>query len=169
MSELEEQLENILGNPQAMAQIMALAQSLNQSGPEASAGDGEQAQPSGQSAAGAQPPAPAAPARPPASAGALEGGLGSLLGGLDPNMLSAAAGLLGQMGGGDDDRRVALLTALRPFVKEQRYARLDKAIQIARLSRLIRSGLDLFRAKKDGAQGEDSHREDPHREGGGHV
>ena len=164
MSELEEKLENILGNPQAMAQIMALAQSLNQSGPAASAGDGEQAQPSGPNGAGAQTPAPAAPARPPASSGALEGGLGSLLGGLDPDMLSAAAGLLGQMGGGDDDRRVALLTALRPFVKEQRYARLDKAIQIARLSRLIRSGLDLFRAKKDGAQGENSHREE-----GGHV
>ena len=29
MSELEEKLENILGNPQAMAQIMSLAQSLN--------------------------------------------------------------------------------------------------------------------------------------------
>ena len=79
-------------------------------------------------------------------------------------MLSAAAGLLGQFNGGEDDRRVALLTALRPFVREQRYAKLDKAIQIARLSRLIRSGLDLFRAKKDGVQGEDSHRE-----GSGHV
>ena len=29
MSELEEKLEGILGNPQAMAQIMSLAQSLN--------------------------------------------------------------------------------------------------------------------------------------------
>ena len=29
MSELEEKLENILGNPQAMSQIMSLAQSLN--------------------------------------------------------------------------------------------------------------------------------------------
>lgn len=29
MSELEEKLENILGNPQAMAQIMSLAQSLS--------------------------------------------------------------------------------------------------------------------------------------------
>ena len=170
MSELEEKLENILGNPQAMAQIMALAQSLNQSGPATSAGDGAQSQPSGPSAAGAQQPsAPAASAQPPASAGAMEGGLGSLLGGLDPNMLSAAAGLLGQMGSGGDDRRVALLTALRPFVKEQRYARLDKAIQIAKLSRLIRSGLDLFRARKDGAQGEEPHREGSHREEGGHV
>ena len=166
MSELEEKLENILGNPQAMAQIMALAQSLNGHGPDTPAGDGAQSQPQPDAGTGAPYPAPAAPALPqaPAPAGATEGGLGSLLGGLDPKMLSAAAGLLGQFNGGDDDRRVALLTALRPFVREQRYARLDKAIQIARLSRLIRSGLDLFRAGQDGSQGKDSHREE-----GGHV
>lgn len=164
MSELEEKLENILGNPQAMAQIMSLAQSLNQGGSATPAGDGAQAQET--TSADASPPASATPTppQPPASARVPEGGLGGLLGGLDPNMLSAAAGLLGQFNGGDDDRRVALLTALRPFVREQRYARLDKAIQIAKLSRLIRSGLDLFRAGKDGPQGEDSHRE-----GGGHV
>ena len=164
MSELEEKLESILGNPQAMAQIMSLAQSLNGSGSTASGGDGAQAQPQEPTSDGESSPAPAAATQSPASAGAMEGGIGNLLGGLDPNMLSAAAGLLGQFNGGDDDRRVALLTALRPFVREQRYARLDKAIQIARLSRLIRSGLDLFRARKGGAQGEDSHRE-----GGGHV
>ena len=168
MSELEEKLENILGNPQAMAQIMALAQSLNGRGPATPAGDGAQAQPSEPADAAAQPRAPAPP-QPSASARAEGGGLGNLLGELDPNMLSAAAGLLGQFNGGNDDRRVALLTALRPFVREQRYARLDKAIQIARLSRLIRSGLDLFRAKKDGLQKEDSHREDFSREEGGHV
>ena len=66
--------------------------------------------------------------------------------------LSAAAGLIGQFTGGGDDKRTALLEALRPFVREERYAKLDKAIQIAKLSRLIRSGLDLFRARK-----EDSH------------
>ena len=44
---------------------------------------------------------------------------------------------------------MALLNALRPFVREERYAKLDKAIQIARLSRLIRSALDLFRAAKE--------------------
>ena len=169
MSELEEKLENILGNPQAMAQIMALAQSLNGHGPDTPAGEGAQSQPV--PGTGAPSPAPAAPAlpQPPAPAGAAEGGLGSLLGGLDPGMLSAAAGLLGQFNSGDDDRRVALLTALRPFVREQRYARLDKAIQIARLSRLIRSGLDLFRSGQDGSQGKNSHREDSHREEGGHV
>ena len=157
MSELEEKLEYILGNPQAMAQIMSLAQSLNGNGSASAAGDGARPQEPTSEAASA--PAPAAAMQSPASAGAMEGGIGNLLGGLDPNMLSAAAGLLGQFSGGDDDRRVALLTALRPFVREQRYARLDKAIQIARLSRLIRSGLDLFRAGQNA----------PQREEGGHV
>ena len=153
MSELEEKLEGILGNPQAMAQIMSLAQSLNLGGDQPST---ETQDPEPDRTQAAPPPAPPAPpagasAPPPAASG----GLGGLLGGLsslDPKLLSAAASLMGQYSNGGDDQRTALLTALRPFVKEQRYAKLDKAIQIAKLSRLIRSGLDLFRASK-----EDSH------------
>lgn len=156
MSELEEKLESVLGNPQAMAQIMALAQSLNGGGAPSAAGE-----PSAPPEAGGEPPAPPsgktqAPAPPP-SAGS--GGLGELLGGLDPKLLSAAAGLIGQFNSGADDQRTALLTALRPFVKERRYAKLDKAIQIAKLSRLIRSGLELFRAQREAPPGEE----------GGHV
>lgn len=153
MGELEEKLENILGNPQAMAQIMSLAQSLNlsgqggggQQGPEPSPSQDQDPAPPSQD----QSPAPPPPVSAPAGSG---GGLGGLLGGLnslDPGMLSAAAGLIGQFADGGDDKRTALLNALRPFVKEQRYAKLDKAIQIAKLSRLIRSGLDLLRARKE--------------------
>jgi len=43
----------------------------------------------------------------------------------------------------DDGGRTALLQALRPFVKERRYAKLDRAIQIAKLSRLIRVALEV--------------------------
>lgn len=152
MSELEEKLEHILGNPQAMAQIMSLAQSLNLGGgqpgaaasPEQTADQGQeppQAPPEGEPAPSAA-PAPAVPT----------GGLGELLGSLDAGTLSAAASLIGQFSGGGDDKRTALLAALRPFVREERYAKLDQAIQIAKLSRLIRSGLTLFRRR-----GEDSH------------
>ena len=165
MGELEEKLENILGNPQAMAQIMSLAQSLNLGGSGTPSGGEAQAQEPSQGGAPAPEPPPAAP--PPASAGSVDGGLGGLLGGLgslDPKMLSAAASLIGQFNSGEDDRRVALLTALRPFVKERRYAKLDRAIQIAKLSRLIRSGLELFRAQRESAREDGSHRE-----GDGHV
>lgn len=126
MNEFEEKLESILGNPQAMEQIMSLAQSL---------GGGQAAPP---------PPSDREP-EPPAS-GSLLDGLG--LGQIDPRILTGVASLLSQSQSNDDDR-VALLQALRPFVKEQRYAKLDKAIQIARLSRLIRMALELFRTKED--------------------
>ena len=140
MSELEEKLEGILGNPQAMAQIMSLAQSLNLGNSAPPAGD-EPHNPD-------TPPAPQPETSPTPPTAASGGGLGGLLGGLsylDPKILSTAAGLINQFNSRDDDQRVALLNALRPFVREQRYAKLDKAIQIAKLSRLIRSGLELFR------------------------
>lgn len=154
MSELEEKLEGILGNPQAMAQIMSLAQSLS-SGGASQQSDAQESPANEPASAGA--PAPLPEAQPASSAAPPSlGGLGSLFSGLnslDPQMLSAAANLMGQFTSGEDDKRTALLTALRPFVKEQRYAKLDKAIQIAKLSRLIRSGLELFRARKEDGDG----------------
>ena len=159
MSDLEEKLENILGNPQAMSQIMSLAQSLNLggSGPQPQPQEQPQSQEADPSSAQDPPPqegnAPAAPPpAPPAASAGSGGGLGGMLGALgslDAGTLSAAASLIGQFTDGGDDKRTALLTALRPFVREERYAKLDKAIQIAKLSRLIRSGLDLFRARKE--------------------
>lgn len=155
MSELEEKLEGILGNPQAMAQIMSLAQSLNLGGSGTPSGTGAQSENPGESPAPESAPAPsppppeAPPAAPPPASGNGLSGLLSGLSSLDPKMLSAAASLMGQFNSGNDDQRVALLNALRPFVKEQRYAKLDQAIQIAKLSRLIRSGLELFRKHKE--------------------
>ena len=155
MSELEEKLENILGNPQAMAQIMSLAQSLDLGGQSQSQAQAQaqpqapvqdQGQPSGPPRPSEDAPAPPAA---PTSSGAGAGGLLGARGSLDPGTLSAAAQLMGQFVSGEDDKRTALLNALRPFVKEQRYAKLDKAIQIAKMSRLIRSGLELFRARKE--------------------
>lgn len=131
MAEWEEKLEGILSNPQAMEQIMALAKSL----------EGGNTQPPETSST------PEAPAPAPSSAPDLSQ-LMSGVGQLDPKLLSMAAKLVGQMGK-QDDRRTALLQALRPFVKPERYAKLDKAIQIAKLSVLIRSGLELFRSKED--------------------
>lgn len=145
MSDLEEKLESVLGNPQAMAQIMSLAQSLNLGGP---GGQNQTQAPSQEQPQQPQSGEAVPPPSPPADSGSA-GGLGSLLSSLDPQMLSSAASLIGQFSDSGDDKRTALLTALRPFVREERYAKLDKAIQIAKLSRLIRSGLTLFRARKE--------------------
>ena len=40
--------------------------------------------------------------------------------------------------------RRALLAALRPFVREERWAKLDKAMQLARMARVIRMALGAF-------------------------
>ena len=124
MNDFEDKLETILNNPHAMEQIMSLAKSLG-NGASTPPGDGE---PELQS--------PGSPFDFPN------------IGSIDPKLLSAVASLLTKSQQGDD-QRVALLQALRPFVKEQRYAKLDKAIQIARLSRLIRMAFELFHAKED--------------------
>lgn len=131
MAEWEEKLEGILSNPQAMEQIMALAKSLE-------GGDTGDAP---TSATSAPPPSTSAPSL---DISQIMGGMGKL----DPKILSIAGKLMSQMGQ-QDDRRTALLQALRPFVKPERYAKLDKAIQIAKLSVIIRTGLQLFRTKED--------------------
>ena len=135
MAELEEKLNAILSDPQAMEQILSAARVL-----------------SGQPSDGSEAQEEANGAHTPSGSGADPGGADSLfsaLGDLDPKLLQAGMRLLSELGSGDD-RRVALLTALRPFVKEERYAKLDRAIQIARLSRVIRAAFTLF--KEGGGQ-----------------
>ena len=127
MSELEDRLSAVLNDPQAMGRIMALAQSL-----------------SGQAGGGPQREqlAPAEDAsRPPPEPERWE----ELLGNVDPKMVSLGMRLMREYGR-NDDRCVALLAALRPFVKEERFAKVDRALRIARLSRVVRVLLDALRA-----------------------
>ena len=67
----------------------------------------------------------------------------------DPALLSGLLGMLSEESRGDDPRST-LLESLRPFLREQRQPALDKAIRIARLSRLIRMALVLLGTKEDG-------------------
>ena len=139
MSELEDKLSAILGNPQAMSQIMSLAQSLGGS----SAGSSGQSDPPPQPEPSSVPSAaPAPPAQSP-DLSALLGGLTGT-GSLDPRLMQLALRVMNEYQSGDDSR-TALLQSLRPFVKEKRYAKIDKAIQIAKLSHMIRVALDVFK------------------------
>lgn len=131
MSEFEEKLGAILSDQSAMEQIMSLAKSLG----------------GGSTDAAAAPPAEDQPADPPAQG---SGDLLSVLGGIDPRLISMAMRLAGEYSS-NDDQRAALLEALRPFVRPERYAKLDKAIQISKLTRVIRIALDTFRHKGDEA------------------
>jgi hypothetical protein len=44
-----------------------------------------------------------------------------------------------------EDEKAALLRALRPFLREERSARIDRVIQLTRLSRVVKLALQLFR------------------------
>lgn len=73
----------------------------------------------------------------------------SLLSGIDPGLLDVAVRVMNSYRSGDD-RRAALLNALRPFVREERYAKLDQAIRITKLTQAIRIAIDAFRAREEG-------------------
>ena len=146
MAEFEETLNTILGNQDAMGQIMALAHSLSgnsgqteQEHPAASTNDREE---------GPSTPAGYMAQAPPA--GTIPD-LSSLLGQIDPSMIKMGMSLI-QEYQGQDDRNAVLLAALRPFLKEDRQIKLDRALQIARVTRLIRVALGAI-----GGKGEEGH------------
>ena len=132
MSELEDKLNTILGDPQAMGQIQGLLRSLHSG--------------SGSSEAAAPEPPTAAPAGPDLSSllGALGGGAPqpaqneSSLAGVSPqalSMMTRLMPLLSQANREDDATR--LLRALRPLLGEQRQKKVDEAIQILQMLRLL--------------------------------
>lgn len=132
MAQWEEQLNQILGDPQAMGQIMSLAQSLSGK-QEASAQEDAPPEPPDQSPAG-EDHTPEETSPSPLSA----------LSGLDPKLLQMGMGLLSEYSA-QDDKKTALLAALKPFLKPERQAKMDQAVRIARLTRVIRTALRMFR------------------------
>ena len=130
MGEFDDKLNAILSNQEAMGQIMALAQSL--SGGKQRESEQEEAHP------------PATQSGEPAGLSAAANPT-DLLNGLDPKLMQVGMRLL-QEYNRTDDKNAALLMALRPFVKEERFAKVDRAVHIARLSRVIRV---LFEVMKE--------------------
>ena len=104
MAEFDEKLNSILSDPGAMAQIMQLAQSL--SGPQ-------------------QPSSP--PPSPPVQQAAPP------MGGMDAGMLMKLLPLVQELGGGQNSNARTLLYALRPYLREDRQQKVERAIQLARL------------------------------------
>ena len=129
MAEFDEKLNSILSNPDAMSQIMQLAQSLGGGAP--GSGDpppqtGWGSQPAPQQAGWSQPP-------PGGSGGDL---LSSLAGGLGPKLLSRLLPLIQELGGQRDSNARNLLYALRPYLKSDRQDKIERALQLARLFHL---------------------------------
>lgn len=112
MSELDEKLNALLSDPGSMAQIMQLAQQLSGSM------GGDTAQPAAASAAASPPPPP------------------TPLGGIDPQTIARYLPLLQELTR-DTSQTTQLLYALRPFLKDGKQ---DKVERAARLARLITIG-----------------------------
>jgi len=126
VSDFEEKLNAILSNPDAMSQVMNLAQSLN-------LGGGGESPPSQQEASPAPPPGGGTSSGGGPDLGNLAG-LGSLLGQIDPAMIQRLLPLVGELtGGGENDERMQLLYALRPFLKPERRDKVERAAKTAKL------------------------------------
>ena len=117
VAEFDEKLNSILSNPDAMSQIMQLAQSLS--------GGQEQA-----------PPPPPPPQPTPRSSVPAQDILSSLTGGLDPKLLTRLLPVIQELGGQQDSNARALLYALRPYLREDRQEKVERALQLARLFHL---------------------------------
>lgn len=122
MSEFDEKLNTLLNDPNAMAQVMSLAQSL--SGRMDGGADGEN---------GSAPPPP-----PPSADGGMPdaAALLSSLSGLDTELVRR---LLKQMNRPESAETTTLLRALRPFLSEARRDKVDRAAQLARLIHAARA------------------------------
>jgi len=134
MAEFEEKLNAILSDPKAMGQIMSIAKVLGTSAEE----DGQT------DATTAKQATPHSEESPPPDLGQLL----SPLGNLDPKLVQTALRLFSEYNA-TDDRKTALLSALQPFLKEERNAKVDKAVQITKLSRIARVAFHLLKGGED--------------------
>ena len=120
MSELEDKINGILGDPVQMEKIAGLAKSL-MGGSDSGSDTAEKAKSAG-------------------------GGLDSLmqsLGGdsaIDPAMLARLSRAFSS-GAGEKKQERALLEAMKPYLSEKRRSKMDKAIKLARLASIARIAL----------------------------
>lgn len=143
MADLQQQLQAILGDSEAMGQIAAVARALTGGqAPQPPTPEPPQEAPpqeEGYVPVEAGPPPQEAPPLPDLSA-LLAGGLGDL----DPKLVQTALRLFSEYSTQDDDK-AALLAALRPFLREERREKLEKAERLARLARVVRVAISLLR------------------------
>jgi len=113
MAEFDEKLNSILSNPDAMSQIMQLAQALS--------GDGQSSAPS---------PPPPAPSPTPTS---TTDSFSSLLGSTDPSLILKFLPFIQELGSQKNSNARQLLYALRPYLKEEKQDKIERALQLARM------------------------------------
>ena len=124
MADLEQALDRLLADPEAMAQIMDLAGKLG--GP----GNGSGEAPEGLARPAPEDLPPAGEVIPP-----------------EPDQLAPLLALL-RSGGGTDPRSEALLNALRPYLSETRRQKLDRAMRLTALVRTGKAALGIWKEGK---------------------
>ena len=139
-NDLKEQINQILSDPQSMQQLQGMASALGLGNPQAAPPPATGSPSPAQTAGGADTSALMGmlstlgnanpqPAAPPAQ---------SALGGMTPELLqtvSKLAPLLSQVNREDDSTR--LLQALRPLLSDRRQKKLDEAVKILQMMRLL--------------------------------
>ena len=113
MSELQDKLNSLLSDPAGMAQVVQLAQQLSSTMEPSAA-------PTPQSGAPTPPPSP----NPPPST--------ALPGGIDLSTVSRFLPML-QALSSDQSHSMQLLNALRPYLKEEKQGKVERAARLARL------------------------------------
>lgn len=113
MSELQDKLNSLLSDPAGMAQVVQLAQQLSSTMEPSAA-------PTPQSGASTPPPSP----NPPPST--------ALPGGIDLGTVSRFLPML-QALSSDQSHSMQLLNALRPYLKEEKQGKVERAARLARL------------------------------------
>ena len=154
MADLQEQLQAILGDPQAMGQITAIARALTGSDPAQAAPPPAQA-PEAQDVEFVPVETPEAP--PLESQIQQSPDLSNLLGAfnsggipdIDPKLVSIALRVFSEYSSTDDEK-TALLSALKPFLKAERLEKMEKAEKISRLSRVVRVAIQLLKEEGGG-------------------
>lgn len=120
MAELEDKFGEILNNPNAMSQIMALAQSISEP-KETTWEPVEGTTPTGE-------------------------GMDSILSSIDPAMMAMGMKLLSAYQS-NDNRTAGLMVALRPFVSDERHKTLDRLAQATKIAKVLHSLLDVMAEK----------------------
>ena len=117
MNDWEEKLNALLSDPDAMAQVVGMAQTLSQQLGGGTSPSSSQSEPSG----GGNP-------------------LG-MLGNIDPALLTRLIPVLQQINRSESSEASAFLYALRPYLKPSRRDKVDRACQLARIIHLARTFL----------------------------
>lgn len=120
MSDFEDKLNAILSNPDAMAQVMGLAQSLSAGGAFGEKKHTEHAAQAPKKHSGSE-------------KSESFGGFGDLFSQIDPGLIERLLPLIGELSRSENDEKMQLLYALRPFLKPERQDKVERAVKAAKL------------------------------------